>query len=272
MTGLPHKLTAAVASSEASGVESSCSEVTSTEYSVFQKYVAFFIEERTYIIELYFHTATKLFIVDGIGNEMVFGEMRSNIRHRLLDIRPTIGENLGKNQPGNHPKRESKPRRAQLWIVKARYDADILGHTSPPPPAVYQKNEIGLKRQIETKAEQNIGWQIGEGNEFQQYATQQHRILARQTQIQMYVVRHCRHKIVLTESNINCEFPVHRSLPSKETLRGHSDSSFRGEGYIQCCVGVRLCDMYSNQELVEIHFMYGKADGNAALACRRLYQ
>ncbi|KAJ4437091.1 hypothetical protein ANN_17226, partial [Periplaneta americana] len=61
------------------------------------------------------------------------------------------------------------------------------------------------------------------------------------------------------------------SLPSKETLRGHSDSSFRGEGYIQCCVGVRLCDMYSIQELAEIHFMYGKADGNAALA-RRLYQ
>ncbi|KAJ4449127.1 hypothetical protein ANN_00522 [Periplaneta americana] len=62
-----------------------------------------------------------------------------------------------------------------------------------------------------------------------------------------------------------------RSLPSKETLRGHSDSSFRGEGYIQCCVGVGLCDMYSNQELAEIHFMYGKADGNAAPA-RRLYQ
>ncbi|KAJ4443590.1 hypothetical protein ANN_05264 [Periplaneta americana] len=36
-------------------------------------------------------------------------------------------------------------------------------------------------------------------------------------------------------------------------------------------VSVRLCDMYSNQELAEIHFMYGKADGNAALA-RRLYQ
>ncbi|KAJ4428878.1 hypothetical protein ANN_25871 [Periplaneta americana] len=32
-----------------------------------------------------------------------------------------------------------------------------------------------------------------------------------------------------------------------------------------------LCDMYSNQELAEIYFMYGKADGNAALA-RRLYQ
>ncbi|KAJ4427589.1 hypothetical protein ANN_25237 [Periplaneta americana] len=64
---------------------------------------------------------------------------------------------------------------------------------------------------------------------------------------------------------------VERSLPSKETLRGYSDGSFRGEGYIQCCVGLRLCDMYSNQELAEIHFMYGKADGNAALA-RRLYQ
>ncbi|KAJ4435483.1 hypothetical protein ANN_18099 [Periplaneta americana] len=62
-----------------------------------------------------------------------------------------------------------------------------------------------------------------------------------------------------------------KSLPSKETLRGHSDSSFRGEGYIQRCVGVIMCDMYSNQELAEIHFMYGKADGNAALA-RRLYQ
>ncbi|KAJ4444682.1 hypothetical protein ANN_06479 [Periplaneta americana] len=62
-----------------------------------------------------------------------------------------------------------------------------------------------------------------------------------------------------------------RSFPSKETLRGHSDSSLRDEGYIQCCVGFRLCDMYSNQELAEIHFMYGKVDGNAALA-RRLYQ
>ncbi|KAJ4447171.1 hypothetical protein ANN_09172 [Periplaneta americana] len=62
-----------------------------------------------------------------------------------------------------------------------------------------------------------------------------------------------------------------KSLPLKETLRGHSDSSFRGEGYIQCCVGVRLWDMYLNQELAEIHFMYGKADGNAALA-RRLHQ
>ncbi|KAJ4444589.1 hypothetical protein ANN_06385 [Periplaneta americana] len=57
----------------------------------------------------------------------------------------------------------------------------------------------------------------------------------------------------------------------KGDIKRALDSSFRGEGYIQCCVGVRLCDMYSNQELAEIHFMYGKADGNAALA-RRLYQ
>ncbi|KAJ4447394.1 hypothetical protein ANN_09400 [Periplaneta americana] len=75
-------------------------------------------------------------------------------------------------------------------------------------------------------------------------------------------------QIKVTEEKLS---QTSRSLPSKETLRGHSDSSFRGEGYIQCCVGVRLCDMYSNQELAEIHFMYGKADGNAALA-RRLYQ
>ncbi|KAJ4429302.1 hypothetical protein ANN_26306 [Periplaneta americana] len=74
------------------------------------------------------------------------------------------------------------------------------------------------------------------------------------------------------ESDLECDNVAFvRSLPSKETLRGHSDSSIRGEGYIQCCVGVRLCDMYSNQELAEIHFMYGKADGNAVLA-RRLYQ
>ncbi|KAJ4444543.1 hypothetical protein ANN_06338 [Periplaneta americana] len=74
------------------------------------------------------------------------------------------------------------------------------------------------------------------------------------------------------ERDSNLRLPVLRSLPSKETLRGHSDSSFRGEGYIQCCVGVRLCDMYSNQELAEIHFIYGKADGNNAALARRLYQ
>ncbi|KAJ4441551.1 hypothetical protein ANN_11407 [Periplaneta americana] len=33
---------------------------------------------------------------------------------------------------------------------------------------------------------------------------------------------------------------------------------------------VLLCDMYSNQELAEVHFMYGKADCNAALD-HRLY-
>ncbi|KAJ4446149.1 hypothetical protein ANN_12842 [Periplaneta americana] len=44
-----HKLTAAVASSE----------INSTEYSVFQKYVAFSIEEKAYIIEVYFHTGVK---------------------------------------------------------------------------------------------------------------------------------------------------------------------------------------------------------------------
>ncbi|PSN31088.1 hypothetical protein C0J52_24880 [Blattella germanica] len=40
---------------------------------------------------------------------------------------------------------------------------------------------------------------------------------------------------------------------------------------INVVFGVRLCVMYTNQELAEMHFIYGKADGNAALA-RRLYQ
>ncbi|KAJ4445503.1 hypothetical protein ANN_12183, partial [Periplaneta americana] len=85
------------------------------------------------------------------------------------------------------------------------------------------------------------------------------------------VAERCNYITYITYSAVISErFSFRRSLPSKETLRGHSDSSFRGEGYIQCCVGVRLF-MYSNQELAEIHFMYGKADGNAALA-RRLYQ
>ncbi|KAJ4435005.1 hypothetical protein ANN_23578 [Periplaneta americana] len=39
-------------------------------------------------------------IVDGISDsEMVFDEMRLRIRHRLPDIRLTVGENLGKTQP-----------------------------------------------------------------------------------------------------------------------------------------------------------------------------
>ena len=43
-------------------------------------------------------STTRLFSVDGIGDsEMVFGEMRPRIRHRLPDICLTVGENLGKN-------------------------------------------------------------------------------------------------------------------------------------------------------------------------------
>ncbi|KAJ4452168.1 hypothetical protein ANN_03686 [Periplaneta americana] len=42
-------------------------------------------------------STTSLFSVDGIvDNETVFGEMRQMIRHRLPDIRLTVGENLGK--------------------------------------------------------------------------------------------------------------------------------------------------------------------------------
>ncbi|KAJ4443379.1 hypothetical protein ANN_05047 [Periplaneta americana] len=45
---------------------------------------------------------------DGVGvGEMAFGEMRPRIRP---DIRLTVGENLGKTQPGNQPKRELNSR------------------------------------------------------------------------------------------------------------------------------------------------------------------
>ncbi|KAJ4430968.1 hypothetical protein ANN_19561 [Periplaneta americana] len=42
----------------------------------------------------------RLFSVDGIGDsEMVVGDMRRRIRHRLTDIRLKVRENLGKTQP-----------------------------------------------------------------------------------------------------------------------------------------------------------------------------
>ncbi|KAJ4446176.1 hypothetical protein ANN_12869 [Periplaneta americana] len=43
-------------------------------------------------------STTRLFSVDEIGDsEMIFGEMRPRIRHRLTCINITVGENLGKN-------------------------------------------------------------------------------------------------------------------------------------------------------------------------------
>ncbi|KAJ4435763.1 hypothetical protein ANN_18382 [Periplaneta americana] len=48
--------------------------------------------------------------LDGIDDsEMIFGEMRLRIRHRLHDIRLTIGENLGKNLNQQCVKMESEP-------------------------------------------------------------------------------------------------------------------------------------------------------------------
>ncbi|KAJ4427507.1 hypothetical protein ANN_25155 [Periplaneta americana] len=41
------------------------------------------------------------FHIDGIvDSEMVFGDMKPRIRYRLSDIHFTVGENLGKTQPG----------------------------------------------------------------------------------------------------------------------------------------------------------------------------
>ncbi|KAJ4440510.1 hypothetical protein ANN_08651 [Periplaneta americana] len=53
----------------------------------------------------------RLFSIVGIGGrEIVFGEMRPRISHRLPDIGLTNGENLGKTQPSNQLKRELNPR------------------------------------------------------------------------------------------------------------------------------------------------------------------
>ncbi|KAJ4439272.1 hypothetical protein ANN_07392 [Periplaneta americana] len=59
------------------------------------------IKARGYATSWLFNDAvstTMLFSVDEIGDsEMVFGEMRPRIRHRLPGIHITVGENLGKN-------------------------------------------------------------------------------------------------------------------------------------------------------------------------------
>ncbi|KAJ4446449.1 hypothetical protein ANN_13145 [Periplaneta americana] len=48
-------------------------------------------------------STTRLISVEGIGDsEMVFGEIRSRIRHRLPDISLTVGENLGRNTTSNN--------------------------------------------------------------------------------------------------------------------------------------------------------------------------
>ncbi|KAJ4431572.1 hypothetical protein ANN_20171 [Periplaneta americana] len=53
-------------------------------------------------------STTTLFSISGIGNsEMVFGEMRSRIRHRLPDIHLIVEESLEKKP--NQLKRESNP-------------------------------------------------------------------------------------------------------------------------------------------------------------------
>ncbi|KAJ4438640.1 hypothetical protein ANN_14587 [Periplaneta americana] len=43
-----------------------------------------------------------------------FGEMRPRIRHKLPDIRLTVAENIGKNEPGNQPKRKSNHAQAKV--------------------------------------------------------------------------------------------------------------------------------------------------------------
>ncbi|KAJ4430302.1 hypothetical protein ANN_22515 [Periplaneta americana] len=52
--------------------------------------------------------ASRLFVIDGIGDiKMVFDEIKSIIRH---GIHLAVGENLGKTQSDNQPKREPNTR------------------------------------------------------------------------------------------------------------------------------------------------------------------
>ncbi|KAJ4451697.1 hypothetical protein ANN_03167 [Periplaneta americana] len=66
-------------------------------------------------------STTRKFSVDEIGDsEMIFGQVRPRIRHRLPCILIMVGENLGKTQPGNQPKRESNPRPNATSDLQAR--------------------------------------------------------------------------------------------------------------------------------------------------------
>ncbi|KAJ4428359.1 hypothetical protein ANN_24378 [Periplaneta americana] len=56
-------------------------------------------------------STARLFSVEGLyDGYIMLDEMRTRIRCRLPSIRLIVGEYLGKNQPGNQPKRESDPR------------------------------------------------------------------------------------------------------------------------------------------------------------------
>ncbi|KAJ4444220.1 hypothetical protein ANN_06011 [Periplaneta americana] len=80
-------------------------------------------------------STTRLFSVDGIGySEMVFGEMRPRIRHRLPDIRLAVGENLGK-------KHEQREENWDLMSVIQMYafDKTFYGEASSDSPKVKKK-------------------------------------------------------------------------------------------------------------------------------------
>ncbi|KAJ4434714.1 hypothetical protein ANN_23282 [Periplaneta americana] len=217
-------------------------------------------------------STTRLVSVDRIGDsEMVFGEMMPMIRHSLPDIRLTVGENLGKIQPVSKVENTAL---AQFNTMKAASSDNVDGLCCAR----------SLEQQLRAERQSNVSRRVTTFCRVADVLLRIQYVLEDEERLNIGTMYFC-----LTFHKYSCgngvdndgdydddddyedEENYYRSLPSKETLRGHSDSSFRGEGYIQCCVGIRLCDMYSNEELAEIHFMYGKAHGNDALA-RRLYQ
>ncbi|KAJ4451379.1 hypothetical protein ANN_02841 [Periplaneta americana] len=71
-------------------------------------------------------SATRLFSVDGSGDsKVVFGGMRPKIRHRLPDIRLTIGKTTKKPKRIIRTSGDRTSAQAQLWVDRSHTRAEL---------------------------------------------------------------------------------------------------------------------------------------------------
>ncbi|KAJ4441373.1 hypothetical protein ANN_11228 [Periplaneta americana] len=98
-----------------------------------------------------FHDAvstTTLFNVDEIGDsEMVFGEMRPRIRHRLPGIHLTVGENLGKTQPADEPREfnlPTLPQRRSTYVLQ-KFPSKYGVHSEENLPIRTERNVANIR-------------------------------------------------------------------------------------------------------------------------------